>query len=402
MKSFLKANSALVLVAGFLVLFVSGGARFAIGLTLRPMVEEFAWGRSELGSAVALFQIVSAVCMFVSGRLSDRMSLRLVLGSGIAVSAVGIGLMSLLSAPWHALVLYGVVFAIGNGAASATPVGVMVTRAFPGRTGLANSIVMSGMSVGQLLMIAVLAAVLVEIGWRPVFVWLGFAHLFLLFVVLAAIPGRKHAIARNAVAPDDGMGPRAAARTRQFWLLLIIYAICGFNDFFVSTHVVAFAQDRGIDIFLAGNLLALMGLTGLLGVLATGIWSDRSGPVWPTLATFAARVAVFGLIAVDQSPFSVAIFALVFGATFLITAPVTVLFVRESFGTRHLGALSGLITMVHHICGGFGAYLGATIFDATGGYDLAFVLMLASSVVGFVLTLALRRPRAVCALAHAE
>src|SRR3954469_14793174 len=101
-----KTNTALILAAGFLLLFVSGGARFAIGLTLKPMVEEFGWGRSELGDAVGLFQIVSAICMFVSGRLIDRMSLRAVLQGGIAISALGIGLMSLVSAPWHALLLY--------------------------------------------------------------------------------------------------------------------------------------------------------------------------------------------------------------------------------------------------------------------------------------------------------
>src|SRR5882762_10058342 len=140
MKSTLRANAALVLAAGFFLLFVSGGARFAIGLTLKPMAEEFGWGRSELGGAVGLFQIVSAICMFVSGRLVDRMSLRAVLQGGIVISAIGIGLMGLVSAPWHALFLYGVVFAIGNGAVSVTSVGVMVTRAFPGRTGLANSL----------------------------------------------------------------------------------------------------------------------------------------------------------------------------------------------------------------------------------------------------------------------
>jgi len=390
-KSTLRSNAALVLAAGFLLLFVSGGARFAIGLTLKPMVEEFGWGRSELGSAVGMFQIVSAIAMFVSGRLVDRISLRAVLQVGIVVSAIGIGLMSQLSAPWHALLLYGVVFAIGNGMVSMTPVGVMVTRAFPGRAGLANAIAMSGMSVGQLIMVAVLAAVLAGIGWRSVFLFLGIAHLLLLPIVLASVPDRQAAPVGHAAAPAQSLGPRAAARTRQFWLLLVIYAICGFNDFFVATHVVAFAQDRGVEAYLAGNLLALMGLTGLLGVVAAGAWSDRSGPVWATAAAFAARVAAFALIALDQSPVSVALFALLFGATFLVTAPMTLLFVRESFGTRHLGTLTGLITMVHHICGGFGAYLGASVFDRTGRYDLVFALMLASSIVALCLTLLLRR-----------
>lgn len=382
-------TAAAVLAAGFFILFIGGGARFAIGLTLKPMVDDLGWGRAELGFAVALFQIVSAVGMFVAGRLADRMSLRLLLATGLFVSAAGIGPMSLVAEPWQAHVLYGLLFAVGSGIASNTTVGVMVTGAFQRRPGLANALAASGMSAGQLVMIATLAAALSEIGWRAVFVWLGIAQLALL-PLLAAIPGNRHTHAAH-VAPRAGLTVSAAARTRPFWLLMIVYAICGFDDFFVTTHVVAFAQDKGLDALLAGNLLALMGLTALIGVVAAGAWSDRSGPVWGTAASFAARVAVFALISLDQSPLSVAIFALVFGATFLVTAPLTVVFVRDCFGAAHLGALTGLITMVHHICGGLGAYLGASIFDATGRYDGAFALMLAASVIALVLTLALNR-----------
>jgi predicted MFS family arabinose efflux permease len=385
----LSTRPTLVLVAGFLVLFIGGGARFAIGLTLKPMVEDFGWGRSELGAAVALFQIVSACCMFVAGSLADRISMRLLLGAGLVISGVSIGLMSLIAAPWHALALCGILFAIGNGTASIIPVGVMVTRAYPGRAGFANGIVSSGLSLGQLVVVAALAAVLVDLGWRSVFAWLGLAHLVLVPPLFAAIPGRGEAGARRA-PPPEGLNIREAAATHQLWLLFAVYAICGFDDFFVSTHVVAFAQDRRVDAFLAGNLLALMGLAALVGVLAAGAWSDRAAPVWPTAAAFAARVAVFALITVDQSALSIAVFALVFGATFLTTAPLTVLFVRDGFGTRHLGALTGLITMVHHVCGGIGAYIGARVFDATGRYDAAFMLMLGSSILALVLTLRLR------------
>jgi predicted MFS family arabinose efflux permease len=380
-----------VLIAGFLVLFVGGGARFAIGLTFKPMVDELGWARGQLGLAVGLYMVVSAFATFIAGRLADRLSARALLGAGTVLGGVGIGLMSLVSAPWQAMVLYGLVFAIGNGAASLTTVGVMVTRAAPRRAGLANAAAISGQSFGQLVMIALLAAVLVQIGWRSVFVWLAAAHLLLLPVFLLALPGgaQRH----SAHAPAAGMSLRGAARTRQFWLLLAIYAICGLDDFFVGTHVVAFAQDRGVEALFAGNLLALMGLTALIGVLAAGAISDRSGPVLATAAAFGARIAVFALIAIDQSALSISIFALVYGATFLVTAPLTVLFVRESFGMKHLGALTGLVTMVHQVFGGVGAYGGALVFDATGSYHAAFILALAASAVALVLTLTLRRTR---------
>ncbi len=379
-------HPALALAACFLLMLIGGGARFAIGLTFKPMVDEFGWSRGELGLAVGLYMVVSAFATFMAGRMADRFSPRALLIGGTVIGGVGIAAMSLVTQPWHALVLYGVVFAIGNGAASLVIVGVIVTRVYPGRAGLANAIAISGMSVGQLVMIALLAAVMVQIGWRAVFVWIGVAHLMLL-PLLIGIPGQGG----TGSARRGELPLRDAARSRQFWLLIAIYAICGLDDFFVTTHVAAFAQDRGLSPLIAGNLLALMGLTGLAGVIASGLASDRLGPVWPTAAAFAARIVVFGWIAIDQSPLSIAVFALVFGATFLVTAPLTVVFIRESFGTRNLGALAGFITMTHQIFGGLGAYAGAAIFDATGAYDAAFVVMLASAVVALALTLMLRR-----------
>jgi predicted MFS family arabinose efflux permease len=387
----LLSSAALVLIVGFAVLFLAGGGRLAVGLTLRPIVDELGWTRSELGLAVALFMVVSAGGMFVAGFLADRAGPRLVLTGGLLVCALGIGLMCLMSEPWHALLLYGVVYALGSGAASMTPVGVMVTRAFPQRTGIANAVVMSGMSVGQLVMIAALTAVMVSVTWRSVYLLIGLANLALVPILIFAIP-KTTAAESHAARPEEGLDLRQAAKTRQFWLLLIIYAICGFDDFFVSTHVVAFAQDRGVDAFLAGNLLALMGLTGLVGVVAGGAFSDRFGPIWPTVLAFGARVVVFALILVDQSALSVAVFALVFGASFMVTAPLTVVFVKQSFGSRHLGALSGMITMVHQVFGGLGAYFGAAVFDATGTYNIAFVLIGTVSLIAVVLTLMLKRP----------
>jgi predicted MFS family arabinose efflux permease len=377
-----------VLVAGFLVMLVGGGARFAIGLTFKPMVDEFGWARGELGLAVGLYMLVSALATFLAGRLADRFSPRALLIGGTIIGGAGIAAMSLVSQPWHALVLYGVVFAVGNGAASLVIIGVIVMRAYPGRAGAANAVAISGMSVGQLVMIGIATAVLSEVGWRAVFVWIGIAHLLLL-PLLFGIPGLGGA---RSASRSNERSLRKAARTRQFWLLLAIYAICGMDDFFVTTHVTAFAQDRGLPPLIAGNLLALMGLTGLAGVILSGLVSDRMGPVWPTAAAFAARIAVFGWIAFDQSTPSIAVFALVFGATFLVTAPLTVVFVRESFGLKNLGALAGLITMTHQICGGIGAYAGAAIFDATGGYQAAFIAMMVSALVALGLTLMLRQP----------
>ena len=375
-----------IFATAFLILFVGGGARFAIGLTFKPMLAEFHWARGELGLAVGVYLVVSAFATYLAGRLADRVSPRLLLNTGVIISGIGIGLMSVVKQPWQALLIYGLVFAVGSGLASLTPVGVMVTHAFPRRTGICQCrghLRDKRWAVGN--DCAACRSPNRKLDGVPCFILLALAHLALIPLLISTLPSHVHH--QPAEVVRVGLSVRDAARTSRFWLLLMIYAICGFDDFFVSTHVVAFAQDRGVEALLAGNLLALMGFTGLIGLVATALISDRIGPMWTAAIAFTARVGVFCLIAVDTSTPSIAIFSLVFGATFLVTAPLTVLFVRDHFGIAHLGALTGVITMVHQIFGGIGAYGGALIFDATGTYQAAFILLLVASTLALILTL---------------
>ena len=123
-------SSLSILATGFLIMFVGSGARFAFGLTLKPMAEEFGLGRGMLGTTVAVYFVATAAFMFLSGRMIDRYEPRAVLAWGLVISAVGIGLVGWATTPWHLFVLYGLVFGVGNGIASITPVSIMVTRLY--------------------------------------------------------------------------------------------------------------------------------------------------------------------------------------------------------------------------------------------------------------------------------
>jgi len=82
----------------------------------------------------------------------------------------------------------------------------------------------------------------------------------------------------------------------------------------------------------------------------------------------------FFLILKYQNLTSFYIFALTFGFTHLITAPLTPPLIGKLYGFSHVGLISGFITTVHHSAGGFWAYMGGLIFDQTGSYRLALIL----------------------------
>ena len=320
----------IIFAAGFLVLFVGGGARYAIGLTFKPMVTEFGWDRGELGLAVGAYLVVSAFATYLAGYLADRMSPRLLLNTGVLISALGIGLMSLVSQPWHALLFYGVVFAIGSGLASLTPVSVIVTHAFPARTGFVNASVISGTSVGQLVMIATFARSARPNGMAAGVLGGHITHLALipLLVFSAANPPLDHWRHRSSSVRC----PRGYAHAAVLDAARDLCDLRARRLFRCHARgcVRSGPWPQHVD---GGKLARADGVDGAYRFdRDRSTYSDRVGPARTAALSFAARVAVFALIAIDQSILSIVIFALVFGATFLVTAPLVVLFVRDHFG----------------------------------------------------------------------
>lgn len=386
----------IILATGFTVLFFSSGSRFAFGLLLKPMSEDLELSRSALSLAATCFMIVGAVTMSFVGRLVDSFSARKVVSVAVIIASVGIGLMGLAETQWQVILLYGIIFAIGNGGSSVGPIGVMISRWFERGRGTATSAAMSGNALGQLVIITALAAALVHIGWRNAYITLGIVNLIIVVPLVIAF-ARPNPEPRHSDGTDTPQPPETAtlpAKTiftsRQLWLLLVVYAICGFHDFFVATHIVAFAQDKGLTAAFSGTLYAFMGLLGLFGVMSAGILADRFGSTHPTVLCFLARIACFALIILSQSALAIVVFALLYGFTFLITAPLTVTFAGSMFGAPRLGMMSGIINMTHHIAGGLGALIGGIVFDTRGSYDAAFILMLALSVIATALTFTIR------------
>ena len=383
-----------ILAVGFALLFFGTGSRYVFGLVLVPMTEDLDISRSTLSSALLAFMVVSAFAMPIVGRLIDGQSIKGVMAVGAVMSASAIALMGVVDSAWQVFALYGLLYAVGFAATSVAPVSVLMSRWFPNNTGLASSAAITGNGTGQLVIISLLTSFLSDIGWRRAYLWLGLLNAAIVVPIVLAFVRTQHPsqVDRSQVRAVNrgGTALRSVLVARDFWLVTIMYAVCGTQDFFVATHIVAFAQDRGVSDFLAGNILAFMGLAGLVGVLLSGALADKFGASRPTLLCFVLRIGLFAYILFMQDTVSIAAVALLYGFTFTMTAPLTVVFAGNIFGTARLGSVSGLINMVHQVAGGLGAFVGAVIFDATGSYTGAFALMFALSVLATAATVMIR------------
>jgi MFS family permease len=267
--------------------------------------------------------------------------------------------------------------------------------------GLAISIALTGSSLGQFALGPLMTIITLRHGWRVSYFSIGLVmlvvNIILAVLVMRGDPddlGRrpfgyrreKKAGAGNHIASGKhlrDLGLRDAMHTRSFWLFLIVMFVCGSGDFLVATHLIPLVTDYGISPVTAGSMLAWFGLMSLAGLLVAGPASDLIGNKIPIAVTFLLRFFLFLLVLRHQTLGSFYVFALLFGFTLLITAPLTATLMGRLYGFSHVGLLTGFITTVHHVGGGFWAYMGGLIFDQTGSYQLAFVLSAIMALLAF-------------------
>ena len=401
-----------VLAASFLILFLSSGARFTIGIAFKPLIAEFGWSRSAVSLAAFLNMTFFSLSVIATGRWYDRFGPKWVIVISTLLVSSGYMLIALTQTLWHFLVLYGVVAATGLGGTTVPIFAALMSKWFEKRRGLTISLALSGNCLGQFALVPLFTTFITDYGWRLSHFWIGLMmlvlNLSLTFLVIRGDPedlgvvpyGRKVesvTLPSLSGAQDSSlvkdMGLRDAMRTSSFWLFVLFMFVCGSGDFLVTTHLIPMVTDYGIPAVTASNMLAWFGLLSLAGILAAGPASDLIGDKIPIALTFLLRVFAFLLVVAYQSLGSFYVFALIFGFTFLVTAPLTPTLVGRLYGFSHVGVLSGFITTIHHLGGGLAAWGGGVLFDLTGSYQTVLILSAVMAAIAVVSAMLIRQRR---------
>ncbi len=401
-----------VVAASFAILFFTSGARMSFGVMFKPMIEEFGWARGALSFAFFLNMILYALSLIIVGRFYDRFGPKWVMVISTAFLSGGYMLVSIIDSLWQFLICYGIIAGIGLGGPSVTVMAAVTSKWFTKWRGLAISLALSGYSVGQFVIIPIITIIVSRYGWRVSYFAIGLIMLLVnVAMALWVIKGDPGDLGQKPFGHEDRENIKVEAEeinsgenlrdlalweamgTRSFWLFLTVMFICGSGDFLVTTHLIPFATDQGIPAITAGNMLAWLGLMSLAGILVAGPVSDLIGNKTPIGLTFLLRFALFLLILKYHNLVSFYVFALGFGFTLLITGPLNTTLIGKLYGVSHLGLISGFITTIHHVGGGFWAYMGGVIFDKTGRYWLAFIISTIMALVAVICTILIAERR---------
>lgn len=376
-----------VLAATFIAMLAAAGVRSSFGVFVKPIEDEFGTDRTAVSLIASISVLMVGLMQPIVGQLADRFGSRWVIALSLLLSGIGIVGTSLAQQLWQIYVVYGVLVSGALGGAASVTATAVAARWFQARRGLAIGITMAGTSAGQLLLIPLAMQLTVTLGWRETYTLLGIGLAVIVFpialLMIRSDPkdvglrpfGASIDVTTAANRADERRTSVGQAfRSRDFWLLAGSYTVCGYTTAgLIATHLMPHAIEHGFDPVAAASTIGFMGAVNIVGTIGAGWISDRYGKKLPLATYYIVRgLAFLFLLSVTTIP-QLALFGLVFGLSYIATVPPTAALTASLFGKRSVGSIMGWVYLSHQIGGALGSLAGGVIFDATGGYELAWV-----------------------------
>jgi len=385
-----------VVVAGFFITFTLGEAMWSFGVFFKPLASDFGWSRAVVSSGYTAFLIGFGISSIVFGRLADIYSPRPILLVSALLAGTGIALCSRVETI-NELRFFLFVGGLGGGATWSVPTSAVQKWFYQReRAGLALGIVISGIGIGAMVFTPLINWFIATWGWRHSYLIVG-AFYFLIIAAAALVMKKSPEASKEET--DDPISTQQYEWTAGTVLLNPSFiAIMSVNCLVViafqtvTVHIVPYATDRGVSMTVAAAALGLMGGFSFFGRILSGFIADIMRWQW-TLVVACTGLGIFILFLMFvETPWMLYCFVAFFGLFLGIRSPAHVGVIGEFFGMRSLGELIGITSAAAMLASALAPALAGFIFDTTGSYLWAFIIVMVLLLVGGLIAARMEKP----------
>jgi len=309
--------------------------------------------------------------------------------------------MSFIQEPWQLFLLYGVIIGIGYSAVDVIPLST-IARWFVKRRGMMTGIIKVGTGFGQLVIPMITMILITAYGWRYAYIIIGIALLITLPAIAQVLRRDPHELGLQpdngneepnisaTLSTDPGVSLRVAIRTKQLWLISGVWFAILFCTLTIFLHVVPHSIDLGLPQTTAAAILSTLGAVSMLGRFSMGVINDRIGGKRSLIISTIIFLCGLIWLQIAKDAWMLFLFASIHGfahgSLYTIISPI----VAELFGTKSHGVLFGIVWFSGHIGGAIGPLMAGRVFDITGSYQIAFMILIGMTVLGLLLTVLLK------------
>lgn len=354
---------------------------YTFGIFLKPLSAQFGWSRESVSLAFGVAAMTVAACSPLLGSLLDRHGPKRVIVPCLTVFGLAFAALSLLTPHlWHLYAMFVVIGAVGNGTAQLAYARA-VTSWFDRWRGMALALMMTGGTIGAMVLPPAAQALILRLGWRGAFAGLGALVLVVGLPVVAGLIRENPASRRPSGDAHAGASWGEGLRSRAFWILVVVLFLASISQNGAIAHLSALLTDRGVDASRAALAVSAMGVAAFAGRMITGWLLDRfSAPRVAFVLLAMAAGGVFLLAGARSLEVGVAA-AVLIGFGMGGEADVTPFLLSRYFGLRSFSTLYGLTWTSYAIAGAIGPVLMGRAFDTEASYG-SLILKLAVLTMG--------------------
>lgn len=344
---------------------------------------------------ITILNLAQSLIAPFAGYAMDRASIRGLICTGATCAGLGFMLISITTAFWQIVVIYGLLIMAGVLLAGPLAAQTLAAKWFGKNRGLAIGLSTTGTSIGGVLMAPLVTLLYQQYGWREAHLMLGMGFIVvivpLVWLTVRNQPEDKNIEPEAELDLADGAEPISPRRwstiqilkERTFWIIILSFLplITVFGS--IQQHLRPYAADLGITAMDTAFLISVFATIMIIGKIFFGTMADRiDHRTLFTMALSACALVVLGLVSAPAYPMLIGISGLLgFAAGGFL--PLLGAMVARCFGALSFGSVMGLIGPFL-AASAFGPMAYAQFYAVNGNYDIALWVSLAVLVPGAI------------------
>ena len=407
MKSITSKSTNTNLKKYFIICMLIQAIPFGIAQNIQPLfiphvVSEFGFTLSGFSLIFTIGALASSIASPILGKLFDKIGIKTIFILGTLVSSFGFFMFSQCNTLyefyfWNAVCQIGCIFF------SALGVPYLIQHWFTReKRGRALGIAFAGGSIGNIFLQQITEFLLSSYGSSITYAIFGIiSAAFSIPVILFFIRMPKSEeieIEKNEVNDKDkpihhqefeGLGVSKNTKSPVFWIFGLGYAIVGISISALSTqYATYFTNGLNLSPELVGILGSLFAAFCLFGNIGGGVLFDKLGTLKTMRLSMILQVsAILALLLATKLNALAFIYSIAYGLNVFSYMSAPAIMSIDLFGKKDSSVILGFIQLFFAVGFAGGSTLFGLIVDKTGGFNIAWIAMLACAVSGYILLL---------------
>jgi MFS family permease len=379
----------------------------AFGAYFAVLTEEFGWSKTALSGAAAMQPMEAAILGPLLGWIIDRFGPQGMIRAGVIIFGLGFMGLSTINSLFGFYVAI-IVIALGASLCGYFPLNVAVIRWFERHRARALSFLTLGLAMGGTFVPAV-AWSMQTFGWRPTAFGSG------VLILLVGIPLSRvfkgsptdhgefvdgepplpssHSGGATSELVRRDFTTSEALRTRAFWLISLGHGFALLVVYAVNVHAITHMRESlGYSVAQASIFITLMTMAQIVGVLVGGMFGDKFEKRRISAACMLCHAIGLLLLTYATGAVMLTAFALIHGVAWGMRGPMMQAMRADYFGSRSIGMILGISSLVIVLGQVGGPMLAAILADYTGNYRLGFTVLAVLVASGSLFFMLAKKP----------